>query len=95
MREEICKVDISKICVGQLRSESTGALLQSVCFAPAVLNARLHHAKEAADPICLFAMSLAELLESVQQFDRSLTAALDFLFDLVEEGVEFAIDFEQ
>jgi hypothetical protein len=60
-----------------------------------MLNSRLYHAKEAADPVRLFAVSLAELLESPHQLGRSLTAILDLLFDLIEEGVEFAVDFEQ
>jgi hypothetical protein len=72
-----------------------GALLQSGCLAPAVLNSGIHHANEAPDPVCLFTVRLAEPLKTIHQFRRGLTATLDLFLDFVEERVEFAVDFEQ
>ena len=64
-------------------------------LAPAVLNSRLHHAEKPADSICLFPVRLAELLKALHQLGLRLTVILVLLFDLVEECVELAVDFEQ
>ena len=83
------------LCLHRLALSAASALPQSGRFARAILNTRFHHAEEAPDPVGLFVLSLAELLETIYKLGRCFAAVLDLLFDLFEEQIKLEINLEQ
>jgi hypothetical protein len=63
-------------------------------FRAAVLFACLHHPHKATDPIDLLSVRGAEFPEARQQLFRGFTFGLELLLDLLEESIQFGIDFK-
>ena len=78
-----------------LPAAAAGPVAEPGSLAAAELFARFHLAQKAPDPVHLFVVCRAELLEAGNEFPGWFAALCGLLLDLIKKAIQFHVDLKK